>query len=571
MVNELAGFLSLAAREYDAQVSLPQRDLFITLRAVICGAIIAILHYGNCRTLTIAPPYVAGLQEVAAALRDPGTQWMVALCCIGYWLAFQILRHRVSERGVRVLEADQRARPGTGAATRWRQRFTVAVCQCRRSVTCAAGLVVLAALAYALDYRGAAQTTQAITLLGTVMIGQGLALWAGWSREAKREPMQVRSIVVFTFLILLVAAAVWPTAPQYPFHYRGWQRHLGPWDNPNTYGILMGLGLVLALGLVLPTPRNQTQPGRTRLKCVVPVLSFVAAVLLARGLVLSFSRGAWLGTSCGLLYLALAWFRASGMRTESPQGSTVSAARWLTHLHRNRWPLAVLIAALGLLAFWNGRHTEFAPARRAFSVGNVNDFSWRNRVAAWEGALQMMADRPWFGFGWNQPEPAYEELYRAPKLAEGMAVQLNDYFMLGTTLGVPALLCFLAYVWLSLVGRRAPENLPCERGSQRAEAPSPQTPDAKCQVQVHQRLLTSAATVQTENTGDNATTAGANAQLVIPTADWLKVVCRAGVVVLLVGFWFDGGLFKLPTAASFWILLELGRREQIRTSLRQHP
>jgi hypothetical protein len=23
-------------------------------------------------------------------------------------------------------------------------------------------------------------------------------------------------------------------------------------------------------------------------------------------------------------------------------------------------------------------------------------------------------------------------------------------------------------------------------------------------------------------------------------------------------FWFDGGLFKLPTAALFWVLLELG-------------
>ena len=38
-------------------------------------------------------------------------------------------------------------------------------------------------------------------------------------------------------------------------------------------------------------------------------------------------------------------------------------------------------------------------------------------------------------------------------------------------------------------------------------------------------------------------------------------VCRAGAAVLLVGFWFDGGLFKLATAAPFWILLELGREE----------
>jgi prepilin-type N-terminal cleavage/methylation domain-containing protein len=35
-------------------------------------------------------------------------------------------------------------------------------------------------------------------------------------------------------------------------------------------------------------------------------------------------------------------------------------------------------------------------------------------------------------------------------------------------------------------------------------------------------------------------------------------------VVLLVAFWFDGGLFDLPTAAMFWILLELGSERQKR-------
>ena len=40
--------------------------------------------------------------------------------------------------------------------------------------------------------------------------------------------------------------------------------------------------------------------------------------------------------------------------------------------------------------------------------------------------------------------------------------------------------------------------------------------------------------------------------------DWLQTTCRAGAIVLLVGFWFDGGLLKLATAATFWILLELG-------------
>jgi prepilin-type N-terminal cleavage/methylation domain-containing protein len=38
----------------------------------------------------------------------------------------------------------------------------------------------------------------------------------------------------------------------------------------------------------------------------------------------------------------------------------------------------------------------------------------------------------------------------------------------------------------------------------------------------------------------------------------IKTDCRAGAIVLVVAFWFDGGLFTLATAAVFWILLELG-------------
>ena len=176
-----------------------------------------------------------------------------------------------------------------------------------------------------------------------------------------------------------------------------------------------------------------------------------------------------------------------------------------------------------VLGYWHFRQTEHLVTRRAFSMGNVNDFSWRNRLSAWEGTWQMMADRPWFGFGWNQPEPVYEYYYLADETMEASdaaAIQMNDYLMLGATLGIPALFCFMAYLWLSLthsgfgvppLGGAPPK--PRERG----------TPNL--------------------------------------TADFLPVICRAGAIVLLVGFWFDGGLFKLPTAATFWILLELGRQD----------
>ncbi len=60
--------------------------------------------------------------------------------------------------------------------------------------------------------------------------------------------------------------------------------------------------------------------------------------------------------------------------------------------------------------------------------------------------------------------------------------------------------------------------------------------------------------------GGNQTAEGAT--LVVDwgfrTLDSTKVACRAGALAMLVAFWFDGGLFKLATAAVFWILLELG-------------
>jgi O-antigen ligase len=179
--------------------------------------------------------------------------------------------------------------------------------------------------------------------------------------------------------------------------------------------------------------------------------------------------------------------------------------------------LAIIFASVCLLAFWGFRQAERGMVRRAYSAANVNDFSWRNRAAAYEGALQMLADKPWFGFGWNQPDRVYDRYYRAAKVDEGMAIQLNDYLTLGTTLGMPALLCFTMYVGLALRGK--------SREPWRTLNLEPRTSNLE-----HRTL-------------DSAT------------------VCRAGAVVLLVGFWFDGGLFKLATGATFWILLELGRAD----------
>ncbi|HMP84214.1 MAG TPA: transglutaminase domain-containing protein, partial [Verrucomicrobiota bacterium] len=94
----------------------------------------------------------------------------------------------------------------------------------------------------------------------------------------------------------------------------------------------------------------------------------------------------------------------------------------------------------------------------------------------------------------------------APRLEETAAIQMNDYFMLGISAGAPALLCFVGYIALSF-------------RQSRGDPPS---------------------------------------SILYPPSSFSSC-SRAGALVLLTGFWFDGGLFKLATAVVFWTLLELGR------------
>ena len=202
-------------------------------------------------------------------------------------------------------------------------------------------------------------------------------------------------------------------------------------------------------------------------KYCLGVLFVTSAVLMGLGLLHSYSRGAWCATACGISYLAWRKLRSSKFKIQSEFGWRISRLKnlpapfSLSRFLIFRLSIAVILASVVILCFWQFRGTAWHPARRALSVAKMEDFSWRNRVAAWKGALQITADRPWLGTGWKQPEPMYQNYYILPKLAEFEAIEMNDYLMLGATLGVPALVCFGMYVWLTLGGRGERE----ERGA----------------------------------------------------------------------------------------------------------
>ena len=257
-------------------------------------------------------------------------------------------------------------------------------------------------------------------------------------------------------------------------------------------------------------------------KYVVLLACLIAAGLCGVGLFKSYSRGAWLGTAVGLGYLAYQVARqkrkAEGGKREStyltpaltprPTGgegeampsSTIHppSSNFDAWLGKNRFSLAVILISVAVLAFWQFRFSEARPVQRIFSANNPNDFSWRNRVMAWQGAGRMMMDRPLTGFGWGEAETVYGKKYCPTN--ESAAIEMNDYLMIGISAGVPAMICFLVYILLGLRGKTGTgwKHYPTSRVA--AEVTR-----LNLKAETSQSLLTSAATPQEANPETGAT------------------------------------------------------------------
>ena len=458
--------------------------------------------------------------EVQAACRDGGTQWMVVVCLVSYFGTFVVLASRTrlpqatpaNPKGARS-QSVTRHPSGFAFLAFLRGNF-------REPDFWLVAFVVLVLLRYASAYDTASKSLHVVVLLTGIVIGKAIAFWS-WlprSRPAaipnpaaeERGTMRVRGIL-HLLVFLLAAAALWQTDYGMSYQYLGQQRWKGLWENPNLYGLLMGSGVVLAVGLFRsgsPSPAVQRR-GLKAGEWLRRLALLVAALVCGIGLLRSFSRGAWLGTVCALAYFGVQSLKSKVQSPKSRTGGSTLNSRLSTHFRRNWLPASAILISGLVIAFWPFRHSQSPWIRRVFSPANVNDFSWRNRVTVWQGSFRMALDHPVFGVGWGRVEKRFAESYRAARLEDTAAVQLNDYFTLANSAGLPVLFSFAAYVFLSL---RQPG-----RSLSLRSTPQPGSMD---------------------ETG-------------------LRSSLSATAVLLLIGFWFDAGLFKLPTSVLFWLVLQL--------------
>lgn len=256
-----------------------------TLGVALVASAFSLCLFGDCQTVKASRALGSILGEVGAAIRDAGTQWMVFACAGTYFLAFAVLRRRLAGVGRTGARLDA-SLPGE----LW-----------------LAGLMAAVSFGYALYYAEAVKSTQALALLGGAMLGQWAALLE--SRKQKLESGNGAGAIVMALIILLAVAAVRQAEAGHFFQYRGHARWSGPWDNPNTSGVLMGVGMVLAVGGLM----SKVQSLKSN---AYRALLLAAATVMGVGLLKSYSRGAWLGAvlGLGLLMAQGSGFKAQGSR-----------------------------------------------------------------------------------------------------------------------------------------------------------------------------------------------------------------------------------------------------------------
>jgi putative inorganic carbon (HCO3(-)) transporter len=171
------------------------------------------------------------------------------------------------------------------------------------------------------------------------------------------------------------------------FALQGALRAFGHFDQPNPFAGYLTTILPLAVCMAL----CRANPGRFRW------LAAAAAVLLAAGIGLSQSRGAWLGAAVAASCLLLAWSRFTRrLMIPCALGGVLALALAVSGL----LPAAILDRLAQTIEYFG-----------VFDVRNVEVTSenWAvvERMAHWQAGWYMFLDNPWLGVGAGNYAEAY--------------------------------------------------------------------------------------------------------------------------------------------------------------------
>ena len=238
------------------------------------------------------------------------------------------------------------------------------------------------------------------------------------------------------------------TGPAHFIIFGRFYRATASFMQPNPYGGYMTFNLFLAIGLLIgfgmPVWRTVSHEAGYRkvvaLLRKAPYLLLIAGaiLLLATGLIGSWSRGSWLNFVFG--FVVLIFF--------TPRNRQRGAV-----LIGGGIGFFVLIWGLGLIPpAIEDRLFGFLANFRFQDVTNVfptpDNYAILERIAHWQAAINMAQDRLWTGFGFGN-YPVVYDAYRLPFWEEPLGHAHNIYLNILAEMGVWGLIAY-AILWIPI-------------------------------------------------------------------------------------------------------------------------
>ena len=268
-----------------------------------------------------------------------------------------------------------------------------------------------------------------ILLVAPAMITRGQGRWLAAALIAGACAQAALGLYQFIYRI----------GPEYFVVMGRFMRASGVFGQPNPYGGFLGLALPVALSLAIWAWGTLLQRGSRHWRDGLwGVIYTAATVLIAVGLLASWSRGAWLGATVGVVVVLV---------LRSRQAAIVSAL------------VALLLIGLLLLGAFSPALLpqplveRLADLPAYFGLTDVlaqpvtdENFSVVERIAHWVAAQRMWEASPWFGVGAGNYAAVYPDV-RLPRWEDALGHAHNIYLnVLGET-GLLGLAMFLA-LWV---------------------------------------------------------------------------------------------------------------------------